>query len=331
MAKTDYSMARKNRVRRGRKVNGVLLLDKPAGHSSNQILQLVKRVYKAAKAGHTGSLDPIATGMLPICFGEATKVSAFLLDSDKTYIFKCTLGIKTTTADTEGEIVLQRKVPKLTEKLINATLSKFEGETEQIPPMYSALKYQGKRLYELARQGIEVERKARKITLYNIKLLDFNESELEVKVSCSKGTYIRTLVEDIGEILGCGAHVCELRRTAVSPYTDSEQMISYEELIAIAAGLNLGDDQNVNQVQEVDNFVGLDQLLLPIESALSDWPEIQLTGDSAYYICQGQAVRVAQAPSSGLVRLYKGEKQFIGLGQMQDDGKVAPKRIFLID
>jgi len=306
-------MAGKNRRRKGRSVNGILLLDKPAGVSSNHALQAVKRYFKAAKAGHTGSLDPIATGMLPICFGEATKVCAFLLDSNKSYYFKAKLGIQTTTGDIEGEVVSERVVPKLTRKKLEKILAEFLGEISQVPPMYSALHHNGKRLYQLAREGIVVDRPARQITIHEINYIGHTEDELEVQVSCSKGTYIRTLVEDIGEKLGCGAHVCELRRTSVSPYA-AESIVSMDDLTELN-----------------ENFEKLDAFLLPIDSALQHWPEIELTSDSAYYIKQGQAVRVSNSPTSGLVRLYSPDDGFIGLGEIKEDGNVAPKRMFFIE
>ena len=222
---------------KGRNVSGVLLLDKPQGCSSNHILQKVKRLFGAAKAGHTGSLDPLATGMLPICFGEATKISAFLLDSDKRYHLTCQLGVTTTTGDAEGEVTETLDACSITEQDIKAVLPEFIGEIEQIPPMYSALKHNGERLYKLARQGIEVERKARKITIYDIEYISLVKDEqqrvfLELEVSCSKGTYVRTLVEDIAKKLHSGAHITALRRLSVGPY--SGEMKTVEQLMALA-------------------------------------------------------------------------------------------------
>lgn len=308
-------MARRRKRIKGREINGILLLDKPAGLSSNQALQQVKSLFSAAKVGHTGSLDPLATGMLPLCFGQATKVSAFLLESDKTYVFRCQLGVKTTTGDKEGEITEIKAVPKLTQAEIESVLASFSGEIEQVPPMYSALRHNGQRLYEIARNGGQVERKPRRVTIYEIKLLDYQDSEWLVRVSCSKGTYIRTLVEDIGDKLNCGAHVSFLRRETVAPFDTQEKMLTW-------------DDLNHYASQGIDV---LDRSLLPTDAALSQWPEVHLTADSAYYLQQGQAVLVPHAPVYGVVRLYHETGGFIGLGQVQDDGKIAPKRLFFFD
>lgn len=307
-------MTRRRKHSRGRQVHGILLYDKPAGLSSNQALQQVKSLYNAAKVGHTGSLDPLATGMLPLCFGEATKISAFLLDSDKSYVFTCKLGVKTTTGDSEGEVIERCAVPKLRHSEINAVLSQFSGVIEQIPPMFSALRHNGTRLYELARKGVEVERKPRKVTIHKIELLDYNESEWMIKVSCTKGTYIRSLAEDIGTKLNCGAHVSALRRISVVPFS-ADSMLNWTEL---------------NKYAE-QGLVALDQCLLPADAALRQWPDVHLTRDSAYYLKQGQAILVPHAPTEGIVRLYNETRNFIGLGQVQDDGKVAPKRLFFMD
>lgn len=297
------------RRRKGRPVNGVLLLDKPAGISSNNILQQVKLLFRAAKAGHTGSLDPIATGMLPLCFGEATKISAFLLDANKRYRFICQLGVTTTTGDTEGEVLQNRDSSAITAAEMERLLPDFSGEIEQIPPMYSALKHNGQRLYKLAREGIEVERKPRKVTIYSIRLLDFEQGRAELEVHCSKGTYVRTLAEDLGEALGCGAHISQLRRLSVGPY--QSDMLSLEQLEAIAAEGGLE---------------ALDQTLLPIESGVADWPDVHLGADAAFYMSQGQPVLVPHAPTEGWVRLYD-QQRFLGLGEVQDDGRVAPRRM----
>ena len=208
------------RRNRGRNISGVLLLDKPEGLTSNKALQEVKFLIKAAKAGHTGSLDPLATGLLPICFGEATKMSAFLLDADKRYQVTVKLGETTTTADAEGEVVETHDPSGVTEEQIRATLREFLGEQQQLPPMYSAVKHKGERLYKLARQGVVVERETRTIHIHSLTLLDMAMPEFVMDVHCSKGTYVRTLAEDIGKRLGCGAHVNGLKRTRVGPYDD---------------------------------------------------------------------------------------------------------------
>jgi len=300
----------KRRRPKGRPVNGILLLDKPIGGSSNKILQEVKHIFKAAKAGHTGNLDPLASGMLPLCFGEATKISAFLLDADKCYQGTCKLGVRTTTADCEGEVIEERPVPELNESQIEAVLENFRGEIQQIPPMYSALKQNGVPLYKLAREGKVVEREPRTVQIYKLELVNFSGDELELSVHCSKGTYIRTLVEDIGEQLNCGAHLIQLRRTLVGPFEESG-MVTMEQIEAAAE----------------EGMQALDALLLPMEDALKSWPDIILTETSLFYILQGQPVQVSPAPADGLVRLFSQGGKFIGVGQVLDDGRIGPKRL----
>lgn len=300
----------KRRRLKGRPVNGILLLDKPIGGSSNKILQEVKHIFKAAKAGHTGNLDPLASGMLPLCFGEATKISAFLLDADKRYQGICKLGVRTTTADCEGEVIEERPVPELNEAQIEAVLDRFRGEIQQIPPMYSALKQNGVPLYKLAREGKVVEREARTVQIHKLELINFSGDELELSVHCSKGTYIRTLVEDIGEVLNCGAHLIQLRRTTVGPFEESGMVT----MAQIEAAAEEGTD-------------ALDALLLPMEDALKSWPDIILTETSLFYVLQGQPVQVPQAPAEGMVRLFSQGGQFIGVGQVLDDGRIGPKRL----
>lgn len=301
------------RKNKGRNVSGVLLLDKPQGCSSNHILQKVKRLFGAAKAGHTGSLDPLATGMLPVCLGEATKISAFLLDSDKRYHLQCQLGVSTTTGDAEGEVLETQDVSSITEQDVKAVLPEFIGKIEQIPPMYSALKHNGERLYKLARKGIEVERKARSVTIYDIEFISLRTDDqqrliLELEVACSKGTYVRTLAEDIAKKLHCGAHITALRRLSVGPY-DGE-MLTIEQLTELAAQ---GEEK-------------LDSCLQPIDSGVADWPDVHLGSDAAFYVQQGQAVMVPHAPTQGWVRIYD-HSHFLGLGEIQDDGLVAPRRM----
>ena len=301
-------MGGRNRKRKGRQVNGVLLLNKPVGVSSNHALQSVKRLYFAAKAGHTGSLDPLATGMLPICFGEATKISAFLLEADKRYSLSCQLSQTTTTDDAEGEVLDTYDVSAITLADIEKVCAQFIGEIQQVPPMYSALKHEGKRLYELARQGIEVERKSRTVTILDLQIKAYKDGNLDLEVHCTKGTYVRTLVEDIGRALGCGGYVTRLHRTSVGPYVN--EMHTIESLEA------LHDEGNG----------ALDALLLPIESGIASWPDVNLEAYAAFYIGQGQAVQVPHAPTHGLVRLYD-QDRFLGVGEIQDDGLVAPKRM----
>ncbi len=295
---------------RGRDVSGILLLDKPSGITSNDALQQVKRLYFAKKAGHTGSLDPLASGVLPICMGEATKVSAFLLDADKRYQVRCQLGVRTATADAEGEVLETRPVGVYNREQLETVLEEFRGSIEQIPPMYSALKHQGQRLYKLARQGVEVEREPRPVEIYELTVAGQGEDWLDINVHCSKGTYVRTLAEDIGDRLGCGAHVSALRRTAVGPYGDT-----------MLVGL-----ETLRELKEKD-MSSMDTLLLPIESALTQWPDVDLSTDAAFYLQQGQPVLVPHAPTSGWVRLYEGNRSFLGMGEILDDGRVAPRRL----
>jgi len=295
---------------KGRDVHGILLLDKPSGITSNAALQQVKRLYFARKAGHTGSLDPLASGVLPICMGEATKVSAFLLDADKRYRVRCQLGVRTATGDAEGEVLETRAVNSYSRAQLESVLEQFRGSIEQIPPMYSALKHQGQRLYKLARQGVEVERQPRPVEIYALVLTAQDDDWIEIDVHCSKGTYVRTLVEDIGEKLGCGAHVCALRRTGVGPYDETG-------LVTITV---------LEELKQSD-LAAMDRLLLPIESALTQWPGVELSTDAAFYLQQGQPVLVPRAPTSGWVRLYERDHTFLGMGEILDDGRVAPRRL----
>ncbi len=293
-----------------RAIDGIILLDKPLDMSSNHALQHVKRLFNAEKAGHTGSLDPLATGLLPICFGEATKYSQHLLDADKVYRTKMRLGQKTTTADAEGEVVLERPVPTLTLVEIEAVLAQFRGIQQQIPSMYSALKKDGRPLYELARQGIEVEREARTIHIYRLELLSVEPLFWELEVACSKGTYIRNLAEDIGEALGCGAHVVELRRLASGSFQLQENL-TLDHLRALAE----------------QGFDALDALLLPPWAAMADKPKITLTENTTYYLMQGQPVRANGLPLDGEVLIFDHEQRFLGLGAIDADGLLAPKRL----
>ncbi|AWA90432.1 tRNA pseudouridine(55) synthase TruB [Vibrio parahaemolyticus] len=305
------------RRRKGRPINGVILLDKPTGISSNDALQKVKRIYFAEKAGHTGALDPLATGMLPICLGEATKFSQFLLDSDKRYRVIAKLGERTNTSDSDGEVVETRPVDVTLEKL-EACIEKFRGESDQVPSMFSALKYQGKPLYEYARKGIEVPRESRKITVYEIVLHRFEGDEVEMEVHCSKGTYIRTIVDDLGEMLGCGAHVTMLRRTAVAKYP-YEKMVTLEQLNELLEQAHR---------EEIAPRELLDPLLMPMDTAVEDLPEVNLIPELADMVQHGQPVQVLGAPEQGVLRLTMGEERlFIGVGEMNDDGKIAPKRL----
>ncbi len=296
--------------RQRRPVSGVLLLDKPVGWTSNAALQAVKRLYQAAKGGHTGSLDPLASGLLPICLGEATKLSGFLLNADKGYRFTCRLGVTTATGDAEGEVVAVRPVGPLNRESMEAVLRRFVGTIRQIPPMYSALKHNGQPLYKLARKGMKVERAPREVTVRELRLLRLDDEEFECELRCSKGTYVRTLATDLGEMLGCGAHVTALRRTVVEPY-DAARMVTLESLREWAE----------------QGLAVLDTKLLPLDSAVTQWPAVRVGGDAAFYLRQGQPVLAPRAPSQGWVRLYQDEQRFFGIGEILDDGRVAPRRL----
>lgn len=303
--------------RRGRDVHGVLLLDKPQGMSSNDVLQKVKRIFNANKAGHTGALDPLATGMLPICLGEATKFSRYLLDSDKRYRVIARLGQRTDTSDADGNVIETRPIAFSPEEL-DAALDGFRGATKQVPSMYSALKYQGRPLYEYARQGMTVPREARDITVYELQFIRWEGDELELEIHCSKGTYIRTIIDDLGEKLGCGAHVIYLRRLQVATYP-SERMVTLDKLNALLEQA---------QVEGSSPAASLDPLLMPMESPAMGFPEVNLTSVTAGYLKLGQAVQAAGAPLDGLVRITEGdERKFIGMGEIDDEGRVAPRRL----
>ena len=299
------------RRQKGRAIDGVLLLDKPIGLTSNQALQRVKRLFDARKAGHTGSLDPLASGLLPVCLGQATKVSGFLLDARKRYQVTARLGQRTDTGDADGQVVEAQPVPPLDDDAVKRVLAQFAGLQKQVPPMYSAIKHQGQRLYKLARRGIEIERQPRQIEIYGLELLSLEADALELDVACSKGTYVRTLIEDIARALGTVAHVTVLRRLGVGPYAEG-RMYKLEELEALA-------EQGMER---------LDEVLLPVDSALDHWPSVELGADSAYYLMQGQAVMAPGAPSSGKVRLYDEGHGFLGIGEVKLDGRVAPTRLF---
>lgn len=300
------------RRRRGRDVSGILVLDKPQGMSSNDAVQKAKRLFHAQKVGHTGALDPLATGVLPLCFGEATKFSQYLLNSDKKYLTRLKLGVATDSGDADGNVVATRPVENVDEARVEDALRFFRGEIEQVPSMFSAVKHQGQPLYKLARQGIEIERESRRVTIFANELVALEGDELTLSIHCSKGTYVRTIAEELGELLGCGAHVIALRRLAAGPYTEAD-LVTFETL---EAALEKGS---------------LDPFLLPVSSAVGHWPEVTLNDDTAYYLRQGQPVIVPHAPSSGWVRLsqaqQEGPARFLGVGEVLDDGRVAPRRL----
>lgn len=289
-------------------INGVLLLDKPLGYSSNQALQKAKWLLQAAKAGHTGTLDPLATGLLPLCFGEATKFAHYLTDADKTYFATIRLGVVTNTGDAEGEVISSKPV-NVSQWQFEQACSQFIGEISQIPPMYSALKHEGKALYEYARAGVEIERKSRIITIHNITQNTFEHDVASITVTCSKGSYIRTLAEDIGNVLGCGAHLIGLRRTATANYQLS-QAITLEHFEAMTTEQRIA-------------------ALMPQDSAVLHLPAMTLDADSSFYLQQGQAIWQSGKIPQGLIRLYNEQAEFLGLGEQQSDGKIAPKRLMV--
>lgn len=297
--------------RRGRPIDGILLLDKPPGISSNGALQRVKSLFEARKAGHTGNLDIPASGLLPICLGEATKLSGFLLDAPKRYQARCVLGLRTTTGDAEGEVCQRRPVPPLSREGLEEVLAGFLGTITQVPPMHSAIKHQGQPLYKLAHRGVEVERSPRTVTIYELRLIELAGETFVIDVRCSKGTYIRTLAEDIGGALGCGAHVASLRRLAVGPF-DVDDAVDLSALEATKAKGGLE---------------ALDRRLLEMDSAVAHQPDVALTEDLSYYVTRGQAVVVPHAPTRGWVRLYDAQRRFLGMGQVLDDGRIAPRRL----
>ena len=309
-------MARKRT--RGRLVNGVFLLDKPLGLSSNHALQRVRRLFDANKAGHTGSLDPLATGVLPICLGEATKFSQFLLDAEKGYRSTFSLGLRTESGDVDGGEVSRIDASNITREQIEQAVETFRGDIQQVPSMYSALKHNGQPLYKLARQGIEVERAARSITIYDYKILDFRPgviAELDVEVRCSKGTYIRSLADDLGQMLGCGAHVSALHRTLAGPFHEAETL-------SLAV---------LEEMRECGEPEQLDHLLKPMDIAVADRMAVELSENVAAYFQLGQEVMSTQAFRNGqegdIVRVFREGGAFLGVATVTEDGRIAPKRL----
>ncbi len=327
-------MARK---RKGRPINGILLVDKPQELSSNDVVQKIKRLFKAAKAGHTGALDPLATGLLPVCLGEATKFSQFLLDADKSYFVTAKLGERTDTSDADGEIVETR--PVLVEETdIKAALLPFLGAIKQVPSMFSALKHEGKPLYFYARKGIEIDRPARDITIYNIEWVGLDNNQLSLNVKCSKGTYIRSLIDDLGQALGCGAHVTVLRRTQVAHY-DSAQMFNFAQLIERA-------EQTPQQLSPLEaqsafaQFGALDTLLLPMDTSIASLPKIEIAPTDVVLFQQGRILTTEcndslTTDSKGelcTVRVYdKKSELFLGVAQRNSIGELHPKRVVVYE
>lgn len=281
--------------------------------SSSDAVQRVKRQFAARKVGHTGSLDPLATGVLPLCLGDATKFSQYLLNSDKRYLAHLRLGVSTDSGDADGKVLEERAWDAVDEAQIEAALDAFRGDIEQVPSMFSAVKHHGKPLYKLARQGIEIEREARPVTVYCNEIVGFEAPKLTLDIHCSKGTYVRTIAHDLGEALGCGAHVEALRRTQAGPY-DEDDLATLDEI-------ELARQEH-----------RLDDLLRPVASTVGQWPEVALTGAPAFYLKQGQPVLVPHAPTEGWVRLVEGthdDGTFIGVGEILDDGRVAPRRLIV--
>lgn len=309
-------MGRKRKF--GRPLDGVLVLDKAPGMTSNDALQKAKRLFFANKAGHTGALDPLATGVLPICFGESTKFSQYLLDADKSYRTTFRLGEATDTRDSEGQVLSRQDASAVTAEQVERALTRFRGDILQVPPMYSALKHQGKALYQLAREGVEIEREARPVTIFTLELLDFRPgvvAEADISMTCSKGTYVRSIAYDLGVDLGCGAHVSRLHRTQAGPFTE-------EEAVSLGALTN----ERGEEAAEV-----LDYHLLAVDAPVADLPELKLDADSSFYFSRGQAVmdlKVYRLGDQGdTVRVRREDGVFLGLGEITDDGCVAPRRL----
>ncbi len=301
-------MSRRNP--KGREINGIVLLDKEIGESSNAALQKVKRLFFAKKAGHTGALDPLASGILPICLGQATKVAGFLLDDNKRYFVRGQLGQTTDTLDSEGEITETKDFKQISEAQVQEVALGFQGDIEQVPPMYSALKRDGQPLYKLARQGLEVKRKARPVTIYNIDFLDYKKGVVSLEVSCSKGTYIRSLIADIGDKLGCGAHVIELRRTGFAQL-DIAQAIKFRDLEALKS----------------DNFLQLDAKIFKSEDMLPNIHSVTIDEQQSIDVRYGRKIKI-ENQSDNLVKIFDENATFLGIGEVEE-GYLQPKRLFI--
>lgn len=304
------------RRRKGRPIDGIVLVDKPAGWSSNGVLQKVRWLFQAQKAGHTGALDPLATGLLPVCLGEATKFTRFLLDADKAYRTTAHLGIRTDTLDAEGEVVARLPVPELPPADIETLLAeRFTGPIEQVPPMYSALKRDGKKLYELAREGKTIELEPRPVTINRLEMVEWRSPELTLDVDCTKGTYIRTLVDDIGDALGCGAYVSQLRRLRHGRFS-LDQAVSLDSLITL---------------QEAEGHTALDRYLLPLDDLLVDLPKVVLSPGQSRRFSHGNPVSEIEPLPPGEVRVHAQDSgSFLGVGRVADDGELQPVRLVAV-
>jgi tRNA pseudouridine55 synthase len=301
-----------SRRKHGLDVHGIILLDKPVGISSNRALQRVRGIFKARKAGHTGSLDPFATGMLPVCLGEASKTAAFMLEAGKHYRATALLGEATTTGDVEGEVIQQCPLPTLETEQLKQTLQQFVGEIKQVPPMYSALKHEGKPLYEYARAGIEIDRPARPVNIHRIDLVEWQSPRLTFDVHCSKGTYIRTLAEDIAKALGSCAHLIELRRQVVEPFGAFPM-------------------QTLEQLQEALEQDVLYDFLLPIDIGIPGWPRVELDVEQQVKFSHGNQFEYSIAGiKPGMVRVYGLLDNLLGLADLSLDGVLKPARVFNI-
>lgn len=303
-------MSRRNP--KGRDINGIVLLDKDTGLSSNAALQKVKRLFFAKKAGHTGALDPLASGILPICLGQATKVAGFLLDDDKRYFVRGQLGQMTDTGDAEGETIKTQPFEHLIDEEIRTAVNQFVGDIEQIPPMYSALKKDGQPLYKLARQGIEIDRPPRPVTIHHIDYLGYENGVVSLEVACSKGTYIRTLIEDIGNKLGCGAHVIELRRTGFA-HIDIAQTVKFSDLEKLAT----------------DDYQLLDEKIFATQDMLPSIDSLYLDEQQTIDIKYGRSITSNGQGSFEVIKLFDHHKQFLGIGEPDEDGSIKPKRLFI--
>lgn len=304
------------RRHKGRNINGILLVDKHQGESSNAIVQQIKRLYGAAKAGHTGALDPLATGMLPVCLGEATKFSQFLLDADKTYEVEAQLGVRTNTSDADGEVV-QIKEVTVSDVQLNEALAKFRGKIKQIPSMYSALKHQGQPLYSYARKGIDIPREPRAIEIYSIELIAFEHDSVRLRIHCSKGTYIRTIIDDLGELLGCGAHVRQLRRVKVADFPEQMRSVSdYQSMV--------GDVP-----ETLEHYPLLDALLLPMDTPVLSLQAADVNQQEMAKLQLGQSLSgVAENLTTGqTVRVYGPHQLFLGIAQCTETQDLQPKRL----
>jgi len=298
------------RIKKGRDISGIIILDKPLNISSNHAVQRIKRLFGAKKVGHTGSLDPLASGVLPICLGHATKISQYLLASDKSYQFTMQLGQTTTTGDVEGEVVVERPVPALDQEQLSILLESFCGTIQQIPPMYSALKHNGQRLYALARAGQVVERPPREVVIKSLTLMSQTASSLTLEVCCTKGTYVRTLAEDLGEKIGCGAHVTFLRRIKTGPF-ELNSSLTLEQLEA-----------------HTGNLGALDDLLLGLDVALLEYPVVVCTENEKADLCMGRKIDFKNLIEQPLIRLNDSQGRIFGLGKWNEESQLAPVRIF---